>query len=565
MLPKLKEQMMKTVMTRSRDAGDWSIRAAGSRAAALVVLGLLSLLIGACAGTPSRGGLAAKSDIGQYIARTWDTLTRSPLNCGALIDPKVLQGQSVLYVSADEPITTSMRSAAAACQVQIHALPAGQHVGTPMSALGQPGLLFVPNPYVVPGGRFNEMYGWDSYFIVEGLMESGRTELAQGMTENFFYELDHYGAVLNANRTYYLTRSQPPFLTSMVMAVARSVEVSERRAWMARGYDAAQKDWAYWNRPEMKAGATGLSRYFDFGRGPVPEMHDDPTYYQGVLEKLDSMGPAGRVFMREATGPGVVKPSIEQGGRRYTLTDDFYLGDRAMRASGFDVSFRFGPYGGATHHFAPVCLNSLLYREEMDLGAMAEELGRPAEASAWRGRADARKIAMMRYLWDDQHGMFFDYDFVAGKRSEYSYATTFCPLWAGLVETNLARRVADHLNDFLKPGGMAMSTQETGVQWDLPFGWAPLQMLAVEGLRRYGFIHEADTASERWLRMIVENFRREGTLREKYNVVTRSAEVRVEIGYSANVVGFGWTNAVFLKLLSELPPEVQARVLAKAQ
>jgi alpha,alpha-trehalase len=556
---------MTAELTRIRSPRDVFVHAAKSRAVFLVFWALMSLLIGACAGVPSRERRAANSDIEQYIERTWDTLTRSPLNCGALIDPKVPRGESVLYVPADEPITDAMRSAATACQVRLQALPASQRVGPAMPEVQPPGLLFVPHPYVVPGGRFNEMYGWDSYFIVEGLMESGRTDLARGMTENFFYELEHYGAILNANRSYYLTRSQPPFLTSMVLAVAPALDVRERRSWLAQGYEAAQKDWSYWNRSEMKAGETGLARYFDFGHGPVPEMHDDPAYYQGVLEKLVALGPAGRDFIREMSPGQTPPPRVAQSGRWWTLTDDFYLGDRAMRASGFDVSFRFGPYGGATHHYAPVCLNSLLYREEMDLGAMAEALGRPADAELWRSRAAARQRAMMRYLWDEPGGMFVDFDFVTGRRSTYAYATTFYPLWAGLVEPTQARRVAEHLKDFLQLGGVATSTRETGVQWDFPFGWAPLQWLTVQGLRRYNFTQEADTASERWDRMIVENFRKDGTLREKYNVVTSSSDVQVAAGYSANVVGFGWTNAVFLKLLDELPDDAQRRVLANAK
>jgi alpha,alpha-trehalase len=533
----------------------------GKRLAAVLAAGMLALAAGACG--VERGGRydAARTDIERYIDRGWEALTRFPLAEGALVDPKVPEGQSLLYVAADEPITDAMRSATERLGVGIRVLPPGERVGSGTPLPEHPGLLYLPHPYVVPGGRFNEMYGWDSYFIVEGLVADGRTSLAQGMTENFFYELDHYGAVLNAYRTYYLTRSQPPFLTSMIKAVGHGLDESEYKEWISRGYAAAQKDWAYWNQPAMKAGDTGLARYFDFGQGPVPEMHDDPTYYQQVLEKLVTMGPAGQPFVRPTTA-GAAKPVVEERGRYYTLTDDFYVGDRAMRASGFDVSFRFGPYGGATHHYAPVGLNSLLYREEMDLAAMAEELGKPAEAATWRSRGEARQTAMRRYLWDDQEGMFFDYDFVAGKRSEYEYVTTFYPLWAGWASSEEAWGVAGHVGDFLKAGGVALSTRETGVQWDLPYGWAPVEYLTVEGLRRYGFGHEADVAAERWLRMVVENFRQQGTLREKYDVVRRSADVNVQVGYAANVVGFGWTNGVFLKLMQDLPPEAQGRVLA---
>ncbi len=254
---------------------------------------------------------------------------------------------------------------------------------------------------------------------------------------------------------------------------------------------------------------------------------------------------------------------VQEGGKAWALTDDFYKGDRAMRSSGFDVSFRFGPYGGATHHFAAVGLNALLYKEEMDLAMMAWRLGKTADAVTWRQRAAARQAAINNYLWDEQRGMYVDYDFVAGKASTYEFATMFWPLWAGAASEDQARRVAGHLPDLERAGGLATSTHKTGVQWDYPFGWAPLQMLAVEGLRRYGYVQDADGLSEKWLRMIVENYRREGTLREKYDVVTASSDVDVQVGYSQNVVGFGWTNGVFLKLLDALPPAERAKVVRR--
>ena len=156
------------------------------------------------------------------------------------------------------------------------------------------GLLYLPSPYVVPGGRFNEMYGWDSYFILLGLEADHREALAKGMVDNFLFEIEHYGGVLNANRTYYLTRSQPPFLTSMIRAVyenpasfpATPAGRTEARAWLERAYTLAEKDYSTWTRPEHLAGTTGLARYFDYGTGPVPEMADDSTYYSDVIRWL---------------------------------------------------------------------------------------------------------------------------------------------------------------------------------------------------------------------------------------------------------------------------------------
>ena len=141
-----------------------------------------------------------------------------------------------------------------------------------------------------------------------------------------------------------------------------------------------------------------------------------------------------------------------------------------------------------------------------------------------------------------------------------SYITTFYPLWAGLATPEQARALDRNLGIFEHPGGLAMSDQNTGVQWDYPYGWAPTQLLAIEGLRRYHFDDDANRISYKFLSMVNQNFRRDGTIREKYNVVTRSDETNVAVGYSANVIGFGWTNGAFLALLHELPQQWMERL-----
>ncbi len=150
-------------------------------------------------------------------------------------------------------------------------------------------------------------------------------------------------------------------------------------------------------------------------------------------------------------------------------------------------------------------------------------------------------------------GLFFDYNTVIHSRSHYEYASTFYPLWAGLASREEAADVARNLKIFEQPGGVAMSRTESEAQWDFPYGWAPVQLLAIEGLRRYGYNQDADRLSAKFLSMVLENFRRDHTIREKYNVVTRSSETSIVEGYSQNVTGFGWTNAVFLELLHASP------------
>jgi len=527
---------------------------------------------------------APLDEILRYISSGWGSLTRSLDSCGAFVDVKT-GGKPILYFPADMPIPPASRELQDRCSVRLEHLPKkiarlGQHNLDPNEP---PGLLYLENPYVVPGGQFNEMYGWDSYFIIRGLLRDNRIDLAKGMVENFFFEIENYGGVLNANRTYYLTRSQPPFLSSMVLAVH---ETEKKRGqsdlrWLERAYPLVVRDFELWNQPPHLAGETGLSRYFDQGEGPVPEIMGDPShYYRGVanfflihessksshLIMLDGrdpsaniVGPVFPIFVCDSDSTALDVPRCAAPDHM-ALTSDFYKGDRSMRESGFDVSFRFGPFGAETHHYAPVCLNSLLYKTEKDLEKMAALLGRQDEAQRWRQKALERKQLILKYLWDNGRGLFFDYDFTNRKRSSYEYAATFYPLWAGLASREQAHAVAQNLALFEQTGGITMSRHDTQAQWDYPYGWAPVQLLAVEGLRRYGYGGEADRISFNFLDTIMRNFARDGTIREKYDVTTESSETHIGAGYAQNVIGFGWTNGVFLELLSQLPPKLVSRL-----
>jgi alpha,alpha-trehalase len=170
----------------------------------------------------------------------------------------------------------------------------------------------------------------------------------------------------------------------------------------------------------------------------------------------------------------------------------------------------------------------------------------------------------MKYFWDAGRGLFFDYDFLKQERSKYEYASTFYPLWAGLATQEQAQAVVHNLSLFERPGGLVMSPHETGGQWDYPYVWAPIELLGVEGMHRYGFNKEADRISYAFLSMVMENFARDGNIREKYDAVRRSSETQVAAGYHQNVIGFGWTNGVFLELLHNLPDEL-AQKLARKQ
>jgi alpha,alpha-trehalase len=517
---------------------------------------------------PAKSGLAS---ILHYIHSDWDVLTRSMSRCDSLVDPKLPEA-SLLYLPAGFPEPTSVKKIEGSCKVRVESLPFVIHNPgqTAVESIKPQGLLYLPNAYVVPGGRFNEMYGWDSYFIIVGLLDDGRLDLAKGIVENFFFEIEHYGTVLNANRTYYLTRSQPPFLTSMILAVYNAEKTAGHadRAWLERAYQLSAKDYQHWVHEPHLAGSTGLSRYYDFGTGPAPESLQDEAglrrkasaYFllrpelarSYIVPKTDhGVGPSYSVQVCNSTVGAGTKECDPAG--EITLGRDYYTGDRSMRESGFDLSFRFGPYGAATHHYAPVCLNSLLYKTEKDLEAMSLELGNESEADGWKQHAEHRKGLINQYLWDAQRGVFFDYDFENQSRSTYEYVTTFYPLWAGLATAEQARSVEQNLKLFEQPGGLVTSREKTGAQWDYPYGWAPLQLLAIDGLRKYGYNADADRISLEFLSTVLQNYLREGTIREKYDVVTRSSAANVTAGYKTNVVGFGWTNGVFLELLRELP------------
>jgi alpha,alpha-trehalase len=206
----------------------------------------------------------------------------------------------------------------------------------------------------------------------------------------------------------------------------------------------------------------------------------------------------------------------------------------------------------------------LLYKTEKDLEQMSEALGHGDDARHWKQLAEERKQKIDKYLWNEKRGMFFDYNFSKSQQSTYEYVTVFFPLWAGLASPEQARALVKNLSIFERPGGLVMSPYETGGQWDFPYAWAPNQLVAVEGMRRYGFNEEANRAAYEFLSTVAENFRRDGTIREKYNAVTRSSETAVTAGYHINIVGFGWTNGVFLTFLHDLPQPWVER-LAKEQ
>lgn len=524
-----------------------------------VALSLAATIL--CATSPGSTAEEPASAIDSYIGTTWTTLTRSTSDCASLKDIKVY-GTPLLYLPADQPYPAEVAAMQQKCRVEVKYLPHRINMIADIrpNQLARNGLLYLPHPYIIPGGRFNEMYGWDSYFILLGLMRDHQEEMARGMVENFFYEIQNYGAILNANRTYYLTRSQPPLLAEMIRTIMHGDHPPDQ-AWLKNAYQMASKDYILWELSEHKAGKTGLTRYKDFGEGPVPEMADDNNYYRDVIRWMQGHREAAHQYLiySERNPNAAEKARLRKEScdvdtsdvcsrailANSRLTKAFYDGDRAMRESGFDTSFRFGPFSGSTEQYAPVCLNSLLYKYEVDMAEFATTLGLVDESKVWTNRAEQRKVAMQRYLWDGHR--FVDYNFVTRKASSYHFLTEFYPLWAGWATKQQAAATLKHLAEYERKGGLASSTLRTGMQWDAPFGWAPLQWFAVKGMMQYGFQQDAVRIARAYNTMLEDNFAKDGTLREKYDVETRSSDVQVSAGYKSNTSGFGWTNAVYLE------------------
>jgi len=298
-------------------------------------------------------------------------------------------------------------------------------------------------PFVVPGGRFNELYGWDSYFIVRGLLDDpAHFELAKSTVENQAYEIEKYSKILNANRTYYLTRSQPPFFSSSVLEVARHMDDrDERRRWLARVLPAAIREYfTVWTAPPRRLplceGKVCLARYFGEGRGEPPEVEPVHFYQTHAVAHAHCAAPGP-----DADSRGRFLDCVSELSRRYregeledAAIDRFFQDDRCMRESGHDTTFRWFDARERCSEFASVDLNSLLFKYEVDIAELlAEWFGGElsnATAADFCARARTRAGLVQRYLWDASRGAFFDYDVIRARRSRYLAATTFYPLWA---------------------------------------------------------------------------------------------------------------------------------------
>ncbi|RKP37652.1 neutral trehalase, partial [Dimargaris cristalligena] len=421
--------------------------------------------------------------------------------------------------------------------------------------------LLEPVSFVVPGGRFNEMYGWDSYFEALGLIVDGRLDLAKNMVDNFVYSIEHYGKILNANRSYYLTRSQPPFLTDMALKVFErlpSDQADANREWLRKALTSAIKEYyTVWMIAPRLDPLTGLSCFHPTGIGMPPET--ESTHFDHILEPFAiKMG----VTIDE------YKVLYNTGKVQNPKLDRYFVHDRAVRESGHDTTYRLEK---RCADLATIDLNALLYKYETDIADAIKQVfndqfplanGTVETSQAWLDRAASRRRSIDRYCWNEEKGMYFDYDVKQQVQSEYESVTTLYALWAGCVsERKAARMLQSSLPKFEVIGGLVCGTEESrglisldrpNRQWDYPFGWAPHQIIAWEGLRRYNYTDLASRLAYRWLYTITKSFVDfNGVVPEKFDVVNLTHQVKVEygnVGTDFKYVpreGFGWMNASY--------------------
>ena len=400
-------------------------------------------------------------------------------------------------------------------------------------------LIPLPNPYVVPGGRFREVYYWDSYFTMLGLVASGRTDLVKSMLDNFAHLIGTVGHIPNGNRTYYLSRSQPPFFAAMVGLYARATDTTQVLPYL----DALEAEHAYWmNGAERLAPGAGQA-------------------YRRVV-RLSDGGPLLNRYWddRADPRPESYRPDYEVG---QTLADarreGFYRNVRATAESGWDFSSRWmrDPKDLRTLEttdLVPVDLNSLLYHAERMIAALRAVRGRAGDAGVARQFAEAaedRRRALLAAAYDPATGFFYDVRWRSGERvTDRPTLAAASPLYFGLATPEQGRAVAARLErEFLKPGGFVTTLIASGQQWDAPNGWPPLEWLTIEGVRRYGRADLADVTRDRWLALNRRTYRSTGKMMEKYDVV----DVRRPAGGGeyATQDGFGWSNGVVLALAAQ--------------
>jgi alpha,alpha-trehalase len=366
-------------------------------------------------------------------------------------------------------------------------------------------LIGLPNSYLVPAHEeghsfdFNELYYWDSYFMVQGMLDKEHQELVTGILENLMFMFERFKVIPNASRTYLMGRSQPPFLTTFIRDIYDTYNPGNE--WLKKAMDIAAQEyetvWMGTRKPNERLAYKGLSRYYDVN----------------------------------------------------------YLHDLAEAESGWDMTPRFGR---KALNFLPVDLNSLLYKYESDLAWASHKLGNEAAADNWGLAAETRQKTMNKLMWDKQRGLYYDYNYVRERRGPVSSLASYFPLWAGIASPEQAAALVKSLRRFENKGGLATTDVlpvgqfvigSMPTQWAYPNGWAPLQYITIRGLERYGYHEDARRIAMKWLKSNLDWFNANNVFLEKYNVV--NPDKPPIKGVYPSQTGFGWTNAVFERLCQD--------------
>ena len=426
-------------------------------------------------------------------------------------------------------------------------------------------------PFVVPGGRFNEMYGWDSYFQSIGLLLDNKVDLAIATAEHFQYQIEHYGKILNANRSYYLTRTQPPFYSSLITDVFK---ITQNKSWLQSHLQTAILEYeTVWMVQGKRLTENGLNRYLAEGLGFPPEC--EAGHFDAILKPYAAkLNMPVRDYEKAYANDKIINKEL----------DAYFLQDRSVRESGHDTSYRIE---GNCADLNLVELNAFLYKYEIDFANLIKDqfndtfiIGSKSYTSVyWLDKANNRKDKVNQLLWNEKDGLYYDFNLKTKKQSDFIATTTFTPLWSNMASQEQANKIVENALPLLKQnGGVAGSTIESrgeitserpARQWDYPNGWAPHQMLIWKGLLNYGFKEDAQELIYRWLFMITKNaVNYNGTIPEKYDVVEATHKVFAEYGNVGTDFeyitqeGFGWMNASYQYGLSLLKEKYIAKLNA---
>lgn len=384
-------------------------------------------------------------------------------------------------------------------------------------------LIQLPYPYIVPGGRFREIYYWDSFFTSEGLAICDKTDIVENMIKNFAYLIEKFGYIPNGNRLYYLSRSQPPFFCCLVDLLARYIGNEKIKNYIS----AVEKEYEFWmgDRPENKrkinmADGYELNRYWDDNPAPREESY------------REDMDLSHRVNTMESSA--------------------LFTHIRAGAESGWDFSSRW--FGDGMHmetirttDIVPVDLNCLLYNMEIRLAEWLRHFKKNKKSDIYRKKAIARKRAINKYFWNEKEGFYYDCD-INGEKTPLKSLAAMYPLFFNIADQPQADRAAEIIEkEFMYPGGVTTTLARTGQQWDMPNGWAPLQWITVKGLINYGHTELASEISSRFLALAEKVYNETGKMMEKYNVC--DTDIAAGGGEYPLQDGFGWTNGVVMALL----------------